>query len=74
MRKDLRVVLISGNVDQDLAGYVIRRDGLPFLAKPFEAQALVALVRGALNAPSPSVERLTAAPPGKVLVKEGWFD
>jgi DNA-binding NtrC family response regulator len=74
MRNDLRVVLISGNVDQDLAGYGIRRDGLPFLAKPFEAQALVALVRMTLNAPAPSIERLIADSPGKVLVGEGWFD
>lgn len=74
MRNDLRVVLISGNVEQDLAGYGIRRDGLPFLAKPFEAQTLVSLVRMTLNAPPPSVERLTAGPPGKVLVGEGWFN
>ncbi len=73
MRNDLRVVLISGNVDKDLAGYGIRRDGLPFLAKPFEARALVALVRMTLNAPAPSIERLIADPPGKVLVGEGWF-
>ena len=73
LRKDLRVVLISGNV-QDLAGYGIRRDGLPFLARPFEAHTLAALVRVTLNAPPPSVERLTAGPPGKVLVGEGRFD
>lgn len=71
-RKDLRVVHISGHVDQDLVGYGILRDGLPFLAKPFEAQTLVALVRMTLNAPPPSVERLTAEPPGNVLVGERW--
>ncbi len=74
LRKDLRIVLISGNVDPDLSGYGIRRDGLPFLAKPFEAQTLVALVRVTLNAPPPSVERLTEGPPGRALVGEGWFD
>lgn len=71
MRQGLQVVLISGNVDKDLAGYGIRRDGLPFLAKPFEARTLVALVRMTLNAPPPSVERLTGGPPEKVLVGEG---
>ena len=73
LRKDLRVVLISGNVDQDLAGYGIRRAGFPFLAKPFEAPALVALVRETLEAAPPSVEHLTADPPGKVPVGDGWF-
>jgi DNA-binding NtrC family response regulator len=74
MRKDLRVILMSGNIDRDLAGYGIRRDGLPFLAKPFEPHTLVALVRETLQEPPPSVERLTAGPPGRVLVGEGWFD
>ena len=64
MRKDLRVILMSGNIDQDLAGYGIRRGDLPFLPKPFEHQALVALVRQTLQAPPPSVESLTAGPPG----------
>lgn len=71
LRRDLRVVLISGNPDKDLAGYGIRRDGFPFLPKPFEAQILVALVRETLNGLPPSVERLTAGPPGNVLVGEG---
>lgn len=74
LRKDLRVLLMSGNLDRDLAGYGIRRDGLPFLPKPFEACTLVALVRATLEAPPPSVERLTAGPPGRVLVGDGWVD
>src|ERR1700704_227183 len=45
MRKNLRVALMSGNIDKDLAGYGIRRWNLPFLSKPFDQQALVALVR-----------------------------
>ena len=50
MRKDLRVVLMSGNVDRELAGYGIRRGDLPFLPKPFEQEALVTLVRKTLLA------------------------
>jgi len=74
MRKDLRVILMSGNIDQDLAGYGIRRGDLPFLPKPFEQQALVALVRQTLHTPPPSIESLTAGQPGIPKVGDGWFD
>ena len=75
MRKDLRVILISGNIDKDLAGYGIRRGDLPFLPKPFDRQALVALVRHTLQAPPPSVESLTATSlPGFPKVGDGWVD
>ena len=74
IRKDLRVILMSGNVDQDLAGYGIRRGGLPFLPKPFEHQALVTLVRQTLHAPPPSIESLTEGSPGTPMVSDGWFD
>lgn len=74
MRKDLRVILMSGNIDQDLAGYGIRRGDLPFLPKPFEHQALVALVRQTLQAPPPSVESLTAGPPGIPKTGDEWVD
>lgn len=74
MRKELRVVLMSGNVDQDLAGYGIRRGTVPFLRKPFEPQAMVALVRQTLQTPAPSAESLTAAPPGMPKAGDGWVD
>ncbi len=74
MRKDLRVILMSGNIDQELAGYGIRRGDLPFLPKPFEPQALVALVRQTLQAPPPSVESLTAGPPGIPKSGDEWVD
>ena len=74
MRKDLRVILMSGNIDQDLAGYGIRRGDLPFLPKPFDHQALLTLVRQTLHAPPPSVESLTASPPGIPKVGDGWVD
>lgn len=74
MRKDLRVILMSGNIDQDLAGYGIRRGDLPFLPKPFEHQALVALVRQTLQAPPPSVESLTVGPPGMPRAGDEWVD
>ncbi|MEK7237340.1 MAG: response regulator [Nitrospirota bacterium] len=73
MRNNLRVVLMSGNIDQELAGYGIRRGTLPFLQKPFEHQALVALVRQTLQEPPPSVEALTAGPPGMPKASDVWF-
>ena len=74
LRNDLRIILMSGNIAQELEGYGIRRRGLPFLPKPFEAQALVALVRETLQEPPPSLEHMTADPSRKVLVGDGWFD
>ena len=75
LRQDLRVIVMSGNVDQDLAGSGIRRGRLPFLLKPFVAKALVALVQQTLQEPPLSIESLTAGPTGKVLVGgDGEFD
>jgi FixJ family two-component response regulator len=74
MRQDLRVILMSGNVDKDLAGYGIRRGSLPFLAKPFDQQALVALVRQTLDTTPPSIESLTACSPEIPKVGDGWVD
>jgi DNA-binding NtrC family response regulator len=74
IRKDLRIILMSGNIDQDLAGYGIRRGDLPFLPKPFENQALLALVQQTLHAPPPSIESLTACPSGNPTVGDGWVD
>ena len=74
IRKDLRIVLMSGNIDQDLAGYGIRRGYLPFLPKPFEHQALVALVQRTLHAPPPSIESLTAGRPEIQNAGDGWVD
>ena len=74
IRKDLRIILMSGNVDHDLAGYGIRRGNLPFLPKPFEHQALLALVQQTLHAPPPPIESLTAGPSGNPTVGDGWVD
>lgn len=75
MRKDLRVILMSGNIDHDLAGYGLRRGDIPCLPKPFEPQALLTLVRQTLRTPPPSIESLTtASPPGTPKVGDGWVD
>ena len=74
IRKDLRVIIMSGKIDQDLAGYGIRRGSLLFLPKPFEPQALVALVQQALQASPPSAESLTEDLPKAPRVGDEWFD
>ena len=77
MRKNLRVVLMSGNIDHDLAGYGIRRGNLPFLSKPFEQQTLLKLVQQTLQTPPPSVENiesLAVRQTGIPKVGDGWVD
>lgn len=74
MRKNLRVILMSGNVDQDLAGYGVRRGELPFVLKPFEPHSLVTLVRQTLQASPPSFESQTEGPSGIPKVGDGWVD
>ena len=77
MRNNLRVILMSGNLDQDLAGYGIHRGDLPFLPKPFEHGAMVALVRQALQAPPPSAESVTSPRGNRMGIPkagDGWVD
>ncbi len=74
IRKDLRIILMSGNIDKDLAGYGIRQGSFPFLPKPFEIQALVSLVRQVLKASPPSIESLTVGLPETPTVGDGWVD
>jgi len=74
IRKDLRVILMSNNIDQDLAGYGIRRGDLPLLPKPFEPQALVSFVRQILQTSPPSFESPTEGSPGIPKVGDGWVD
>ncbi|MDP1767187.1 MAG: response regulator [Nitrospirota bacterium] len=72
IRKGLRVILMSGNVEQELAGYGIRRETLPFIPKPFEPQTLVSLVNQTLHAPAPLIESLTEKPPGLARPSDEW--
>lgn len=55
IRNGLRIILMSGNPDKDLAGHGIKRGTLPFLAKPFERDRLIALVRNVLAQPAPTL-------------------
>jgi DNA-binding NtrC family response regulator len=74
MRTNLRVILMSGNIDSELAGYGVRKGSLPFLSKPFDASQLVSLVKETMKAPPPTPESLqkdqSTGPKGA----DEWFD
>ncbi len=55
IRNGLRIILMSGNPDKELASHGIRRGTLPFVAKPFEGDRLIALVRNVLAQPAPTL-------------------
>lgn len=55
IRSGLRIILMSGNPDKDLANHGIKRGTLPFLAKPFERDRLIALVHNVLAQPAPTL-------------------
>jgi DNA-binding NtrC family response regulator len=55
IRSGLRIILMSGNPDKDLASHGIKRGTLPFLAKPFERDRLIALVHTVLAQPAPTL-------------------
>lgn len=55
IRSGLRIILMSGNPDKELASHGIKRGTLPFLAKPFERDRLIALVRNVLAQPAPTL-------------------
>ena len=56
IRKGLRVILMSGNLEKELTNHGIKRGTLPFLPKPFEKDGLIALVRDTLASPAPALD------------------
>jgi CheY-like chemotaxis protein len=74
MRKDLRIVLISGNIEKDLTGYGIRRGTLPFLEKPIQPPALLNLVTQVLQSPPPTVNSLTESAHSGPKDGDEWVD
>jgi DNA-binding NtrC family response regulator len=55
IRKGLRIILMSGNPDKELACHGIKRGTLPFLAKPLQRDRLIALVHNVLAQPAPTL-------------------
>jgi DNA-binding NtrC family response regulator len=74
MRKDLRIVLMSGNIEKELAGYGIRRGLLPILQKPFQPQTLVEAVKQVLQSPPPTAESLAESTKSGPKDGDEWFD
>ncbi len=74
IRDNLRIVLMSGNIDKDLAGYGIRKGCVPFIAKPFETQTMVDMVRETLQGPPPTPESLMNEPMNRAKGTDEWFD
>ncbi|SLM46328.1 putative Response Regulator [Nitrospira japonica] len=74
MRDNLRILLMSGNVEKDLAGYGIRKGSLPFISKPFDNVALIDLVRRTLQEAPPTKESLLQEHQDKHNGTDEWFD
>ena len=74
MRTNLRVILMSGNIDNELAGYGIRKGTLPFLSKPFNPPAFVSLVKETLKASPPTPESLRKDHSTGAKGADEWFD
>ena len=55
IRSGLRIILMSGNPDKELASHGIKRGTFPFLEKPFERDRLIALVQNVLAQPAPTL-------------------
>lgn len=71
VRTGLKIGLMSGNPDQELASHGIRRGTLPFLKKPFATQELVSFVGGVLAAPPPALKMTEE---GAAAHDVEWFD
>jgi len=70
IRQGLRVILMSGNPDKELASHGITRETLPFLAKPFEQDGLITLVREVLANKAPTLD---LSDQSKAANDVGWF-
>lgn len=68
IRSGLRIILMSGNPDKELSSHGIKRGTLPFLAKPFERDHLIALVHNVLAQPAP-----TLAVEQRACANDQWF-
>lgn len=70
VRRGLRVALMSGNPDQELASHGIARGRLPYIQKPFSPDQLVAFVREVLASPAAV---LAASAVGTASPQIDWF-
>lgn len=73
MRENLRIVLMSGNIDKDLGSYGIRKGSVPFISKPFENQTMIDLVHRTLQEPPATEESLIKEPAARAKAIDEWF-
>ena len=69
IRKGLRIMLMSGNPDQELTSHGIKRGVLPFLQKPFDRAGLIQQIREVLHNPPPALNLNQ----GKTATDVDWF-
>jgi CheY-like chemotaxis protein len=74
MREQLRVILMSGNIEKDLAGYGIHKGSLPFISKPFDHHAMVTLLRTTMQSPAPDPDSLVNQSIPRANREDEWFD
>lgn len=70
IRSGLRIILMSGNPEKELATHGIKRGTLPFLAKPFEKDRFMSLVQNVLAQPAPT---LAVEPRASAANDTDWF-
>lgn len=70
IRSGLRIILMSGNPERELASHGIKLDAIPFLSKPFEIDHLVATVQHVLAQPAPI---LTSNPQPGTANETTWY-
>lgn len=71
LREGLRILMMSGNPDQELATYGIKKGTFPFVQKPLELKTFLQTVHDVLEAPPPALaSSATSSSDGNV----EWFD
>ena len=71
LREGLRILMMSGNPEKELANYGIKRGSFPFIQKPLDVDTFLQTVRNVLQAPPPTLtEDASKAAGGDV----EWFD
>ena len=70
IRKDMRIILMSADPAKELASFGLKPGFLPVLAKPFQKQDLINLIKHVLAEPAPS---LGQSKQGKAANDEEWF-
>jgi DNA-binding NtrC family response regulator len=71
LREGLRILIMSGNPDQELAAYGIKKGTFPFLQKPLELKAFLQTVHDVLVAPPPA---LSSSAPTSSDGSVEWYD